>query len=703
MKNCIESLIVGLLVSACTASAPSAESPVQRGSVLKANEAGASASQPIGAQGDAKGEKPGAFFSSPIALLPEPVTSFGAAALGDDLYLLGGFSGTPHSYSKEGQHGDLWKLSESTGTWGKLPGVEHLQSVTLTSDARGIVRVGGMRALNTEDEDENLQSLTEVARFNPKNSQWTTLNSLPAPRSSHATVSAGNSIFVVGGWRLFGAKQDHEWHNTMLQCLQDANGNCDWKESKVPFVKRALAVAHANGRLYALGGMNEDGVQGSMFVYDIASGSWSEAAPYPGRPFGIAATSVNGAVVASGADGGVYAYDPAANRWTVAGRVVFPRMFHQMVPTAGGAIVIGGISGLSHKRAVHIEQVSVQAKRAGVVWTVPSEGAAKNRQGIVLAGDLLSLFGGNNSLGQHDFARDNFVKEGMRLNLASLTWEELDPFPRQQQSMTAVFQNDARALLVGGFGFLDDKLTTLGGGYSFDLKTEQWQEHGNVMPEPRTQFGSTQQGDDVWIFGGLSFDNDRKGAERFQHPMSVLRADVSQSKLQFVPSGVELTQARRAFSSERVGQEFFLFGGMKDNFQRVETCEAFSFESKSWRNVACPRAVRIGAEMVEHAGKLYLIAGKSPGANGKLKLDTSIEVYDPEQDAWSVLTEQIPFDTLDHVRALAWRGRLLLISTQREASVAKLALIDPSALQQGASEWVELNSVQDAAHAVVSR
>jgi hypothetical protein len=114
----------------------------------------------------------------------------GVTRMGGSLYVLGGYFGQPHNYSKEFQSGEFMRLDVATGKWQELPPIQGLQSVALVNDGRYLYRVGGMRALNAAGEPENLQSVKEVARFDPVARTWTALPDLPEPRSSHQALIA---------------------------------------------------------------------------------------------------------------------------------------------------------------------------------------------------------------------------------------------------------------------------------------------------------------------------------------------------------------------------------------------------------------------------------------------------------------------------------------------------------------------------------
>jgi hypothetical protein len=86
-----------------------------------------------------------------------------------------------------------------------------------------------------------------------------------------------------------------------------------------------------------------------------------------------------------------------------------------------------------------------------VSYEVEYPGKAKNRQGIFVRESQLFLFGGNSSLGQHDFAAENFLAEAFRFDLGTLGFEPLAPFPVQRQSMQTLVSGE-HGYALGGFG-----------------------------------------------------------------------------------------------------------------------------------------------------------------------------------------------------------------------------------------------------------
>lgn len=609
--------------------------------------------------------------------MPTAVTSFGAAALDGHVYVLGGYSGEPHHYTKEGQSEAFARLNLGTGAWDSLPSLGKVQSATLDAMGGKLVRVGGMRIDNSANEAIALRSLTDVDLFDVRAAQWTKATPLPEPRSSHGTAIVDDKIYVIGGWTLNGAMNSGTLATTML-IGQLSNDAITWTSKPVALRSRALGVAALDHRIVAVGGIDGRRVQRTTHIYDTRTDSWSFGPEFPEPAFGVALTRMGNHVFASGASGRVYVLNDTQSAWEPHSQLLFPRFFHSVVSINERLLFLGGVPGTHDgARVRHIEQVG--PTQAGITsWTLPAQSEAKNRQGMFLSGSSLYVFGGNKSLGQHDFAPTNFLQDNYRLDLASFSWTKLNPFPNAAQSMQTVVVGGEYGVASGGFGPKNAALKSSPEVFHYNFETDEWSKAGG-FPESRTQFGFAEYADELWVFGGMTFDDSRQDAQ-FQYPTSVLQRKVN-SNGPFVPSEITTPRARRAFAWASLGDDFYMVGGMAEGFSLVEECDAFNFPGKTWTSIPCPSRVRIGAEMAALDDKLYLIAGRSkPTPDAELTDDPRIEVYDPASRSWSVLVEKLPLADTHHLRAFAFRGNLLIYSAQREAQEIQLLLLDPNSL-----------------------
>jgi N-acetylneuraminic acid mutarotase/uncharacterized GH25 family protein len=286
-----------------------------------------------------------------FAALPQAVDSFGGAVLGDWLYVYGGHTGKTHKYSREtaSKHFRRLNLRDRT-TWEELPGGPSLQGVTLVAHGGRLYRIGGMAPHNPPGQPNDLVSSADFARFDPDSKAWTDLPPLPTPRSTHDSAVVGDKVYVVGGWSMNGGDSANaEFLDTAL-VFDLARPDARWESLPAPpFRRRALAVGAIGGKVYAIGGLTEDGkVVRSVDIYDPATKTWSRGPDLPGgkrQGFAPSAFGVRGRLYVSGVDGPVLRLGDAGDRWEVAGNLAVPRLTHRLLPgIADDLLAVGGSS-----------------------------------------------------------------------------------------------------------------------------------------------------------------------------------------------------------------------------------------------------------------------------------------------------------------------------------------------------------------------
>jgi uncharacterized GH25 family protein len=288
--------------------------------------------------------------------LPEPLTSFGAVVADGWLYVYGGHTGTEHEHSEANlsKHFRRIRLAGDGPQWEELPMQTPLQGLAIVSYDGKVYRVGGMSARNaTTEDEEDLHSTAEFSEFDPATGKWTALSPLPAPRSSHNAVVIGDRLYVVGGWTLSGSSPGEWQEDAIVYDFSDPAAG--WQQlPKPPFTRRALAAAHWNGKLVAIGGLDQAGeIAQSCDFFDPVAGDWSEGPKLPGdghAGFGASAWNLEGELYASGLSGILFRLSEDGTRWKEVGRLVKPRFFHQLVPAADGRAIlaVGGASREGH-------------------------------------------------------------------------------------------------------------------------------------------------------------------------------------------------------------------------------------------------------------------------------------------------------------------------------------------------------------------
>lgn len=289
-----------------------------------------------------------------VATMPEAASSFGAVASDGWLYLYGGHVVKTHSYSTEAVSGRFNRLNlRDLTTWEALPSGPPLQGMNLAAYDRTVLRVGGMQPFNKPGEPSKIVSMADVARFDAKKGAWETLPSLPTPLSSHDIAVVGHQLFVIGGWTLKSGEKT-TWPTTM-SVLDLSAEQLAWKTLPQPFARRAFIAAATDDKIFVLGGFDEkDSVLRGTSIYDVARGTWSDGPALPGgmmNGFGPAAAIVNGRLVISIDNGGIYRLDGTATGWEQLGKAT-PRIVHRLTPIGNGVLVIGGAGDDDNSNAI---------------------------------------------------------------------------------------------------------------------------------------------------------------------------------------------------------------------------------------------------------------------------------------------------------------------------------------------------------------
>ncbi|TWT76966.1 N-acetylneuraminate epimerase [Posidoniimonas polymericola] len=296
--------------------------------------------------------------------LPTPVASFGAVAADGWVYVYSGHTGTEHEHSSDNLSQHFCRLKLDGGqAWESLPMQTTLQGLPLVEHGGKVYRVGGVHSRNAAGETEDMHSTDEFACFDPSSGEWTALQPLPTPRSSHDAVVIGDSLYVVGGWQLSG-ESPGEWSTDALRYEFD-HPEQGWQAiAEPPFHRRALAASHLDGKLVVLGGMLQDeGVTNRVDAYDPATDAWSELPKLPGKGisgFGVSAWNLDGVVYASGMQGEVYALAPGASEWKSVGKLADPRFFHRLVPADGQSLLVVAGASAENGHVGTLERVEVR-------------------------------------------------------------------------------------------------------------------------------------------------------------------------------------------------------------------------------------------------------------------------------------------------------------------------------------------------------
>lgn len=306
-------------------------------------------------------EKP----TGPFPDLTEPVTSFGAAILGDFLYVYGGHRGHAHSYSRDGQARRLRRLNlKHSAAWETLIEGPPLQGLAMVARGARLYRIGGFTARNAEGEENDLWSQADVVSYDPDTGSWEAMPPLPEPRSSFDAAVLDGKIYVVGGWQLTGG-ENATWLDSAYS-LDLTEPSPVWRAlPSPPFRRRALSVAAHHGKLFVIGGMQQEGSPTTRTeMFDPESRQWSHAPNLQGEDiegFGSSAFSVGGRLYVSTYGGSLQRLSADGAAWEVVRQLEHARFFHRMLPLDDQHLIFVGGASMSVGKFAGIDVVRVNA------------------------------------------------------------------------------------------------------------------------------------------------------------------------------------------------------------------------------------------------------------------------------------------------------------------------------------------------------
>ena len=258
----------------------------------------------------------------PLAPLQEgPRQEVGVAAIGNTIYVIGGFDGV----------GRVEAYDIPTNEWTTVANLPQARNHIGAAAIGGFVySVGGFVGNGFTPADE-------VYRYDPERDVWREVTSLPTRRGALAVAAVEGLLYAVGGDG-FESPEDTTRSNVTRHDVYDPETD-EWTElPPLPSARNHLAAAGFDGRLYVVGGRFDGGGSNNSAAlerYDPSTQQWQSLAPMPTARSGLAAAVLNGRLVVVGGEvnpaiaDGVYpqveVYDFATDRWESLDPMAVPR------------------------------------------------------------------------------------------------------------------------------------------------------------------------------------------------------------------------------------------------------------------------------------------------------------------------------------------------------------------------------------------
>jgi N-acetylneuraminic acid mutarotase len=172
--------------------------------------------------------------------------------------------------------------------------------------------------------------------------RWQRLAPLPAPRAAAGVAVAAGRLYVVGGVRSPGVLARVAYALDLRRLR--------WTSLPGPTPREHLAAASLGGKVYAVAG-RLGGIDRNLTVVEslrAGSKNWTTAPAIPQARGGTGAAVAAGRLVSIGGEApagtlaSVFAYDPAAGRWSALADLPTPRHGLAVVAVGPRVYVIGG-------------------------------------------------------------------------------------------------------------------------------------------------------------------------------------------------------------------------------------------------------------------------------------------------------------------------------------------------------------------------
>ncbi|MEE2567244.1 Kelch repeat-containing protein [Hyphobacterium marinum] len=229
----------------------------------------------------------------------------------------------------------LWPaLASAQGEWRDGPALLSPRSGLAAAELEGKIYAAGGAGLT--------QPRNEVEVFDPDLGEWRDVTALPSGLERFGMTAANGRLYAAGGYAA------REGVRPIADMWSYAPETGVWqRETAMPGPMASFQLVGHDGHLYALGG--ETGTSG-MFVFDIEAREWTarDDTPDDVSRRGGAAVVVDGRILfIGGAHSGIATervdvYDIASGTWSQAADMPTPRAGHAAVLSGGRIHVFGG-------------------------------------------------------------------------------------------------------------------------------------------------------------------------------------------------------------------------------------------------------------------------------------------------------------------------------------------------------------------------
>jgi N-acetylneuraminic acid mutarotase len=600
---------------------------------------------------------------------------------------------------------ELYDPASSTfGPVGSMATARFEHTATRLNDGRVLI-VGGANSTTL--------ALSSTEIYDPVTRGWSAGPSLATARAMHtATLLGDGRVLVCGGFNSGGVLASAEIYDPVAN---------EWSSAGTMSAARTLhsAVLLANGHVLAAGGRNTatvlssaelydptantwtptgslpsgiNGVSGVLLVsgkalvgdylYDPASGQWSNAAPMgalsPGPGGSFFTLLPNGQVLATAGylelTGNTTIYDPVAQMWTSTLPLFTGAYSTTTLLTDGRVLTVGGIEtafGLADGgNYVSTASAAVLDPVTGSVTESQSGGHAGALAGISLLSDGRVLASGGDT--QRFNGTPYYPAAATDLfDPVANTWTPTGSMSTARASHQATTLMDGTLLATGG---TDSVQLVFNSAERFSPQTGAWTSAGTML-NPRYQHTASLLGSGkVLVAGGSNMLVGSCSCTTFL------------AAAEFYDPAANLWSTTGALNTARYGHtatvlssgKVFVtggFGGTPNTLQNVggailASAEIYDPLAGTWTAAASMSTARMGHTATLLQTGQVLVAG----GNGTGGILASAELYDPGTDTWTATSSPMSTARESAAAVLLVTGKVLIVGGFNSASSALLGV-----------------------------
>jgi N-acetylneuraminic acid mutarotase len=217
------------------------------------------------------------------APLPEPEYCAASASYGGKIYVFGGLRGWAMSPSR-----NVFIFDPTAGSWRKGPDMQMALGASAIAVHEDTIHIFGGRGLSG--------TKSVHLAFDPLKEEWINqgVEEMVSVRDSAAAASLGRQVCVMGGRG--GALTDNL---ATVECLHEDAGEWDAAQP-LPSARSSFSAAVAGGMICSFGGETPTVTLDRVDCLDGKSGAWQKMTPMPTARHGFGLVEINGLIFAIG-------------------------------------------------------------------------------------------------------------------------------------------------------------------------------------------------------------------------------------------------------------------------------------------------------------------------------------------------------------------------------------------------------------------